>query len=141
MINWFLGIENIQLSSNHIVTDATKQKIKARNTGGAKPLFDKTPEEMKDIKFRERVTTIERFIEGLKRGEFISGVGKPVICTTTNEFFASINLASEKYNVHYTNINYAAKTGVYRGKLADGTPLYWRYATPEEALQHKDEYL
>lgn len=60
-----------------------------------------------------------------------------VICTTTMEIFDNAKQASEKYNVHSTNINKCCvymgdkskpkKVNKHAGQLEDGTKLSWQY--------------
>lgn len=140
MLAQFLGIGSSALKLGHTFKEESIEKMRLRRLGTPNTCANKTPEEMTDIKFRERVTTIERFIEGLKRGTFLKGVERPLYCITTNEFIKTNEVAKKRYN-GCSKAHYAATINGYAGTLDDGTRLQWRFATPTETLQNVNEYL
>lgn len=62
----------------------------------------------------------------------------PVICITTNKYFASINAAGRFYGLNKKTISNCCKgVSTYGGKLQDGTKLQWMYYN--EYLKQQNE--
>lgn len=108
-------------------TEETKEKIRQHFLGkpGHKPSYQ-TRMKLSEIRKGDK----NPFWGKHHTEAFKKLISKPVLCTTMGKAFPSMKEAASEYGISYSsNIGKCCMGRLsHYGKLADGTPLVWKYA-------------